>query len=320
MMKHSVLLLAGMVMAAAAADPAECAVDGAAAVSELSDVVVFLWSASVRCGGPPKGNAKSAKCEIDIASAVKATNDMVLVILKAFKKCGAIQSESYACGMAVGKLTSAASGLAAASGGILDACPKPGALPTSTGPFVDSQTNTGKCFIDAKGTVSTLFTAVLQMSKVKKDCEEGSASCLMNALSIITSFSSMGSAVSGAFNDCSLFGGNMTGGAGNSMAKCSSSTLAAISALGNVGVAGTGIAKNCKVSNARLFEVEAAATAEVKESSNKTMVLGLAAFLPIAAVLSFVGGSRFTRIRQEYKAQKVPNFEIDELVNPITSA
>jgi hypothetical protein len=293
-MMRTMFLLAGMFTVTAADTPAQCVFDGAKAVSQLSDAVVYLWAASKRCSSTT-GNPKAPQCPMDIADAAEAVSDMVMVIVKAVNDCTTIHSESYECGMAVGGMISASAGLTAGTAGIFKDCPT---NPTTvTAPFPNELSSTGKCLVDAKGTVTNLFQAVLQLSKVSKDCEAGTNQCAINALSIIGAVAKMGAGIAGTVNDCQIMADPTK--TGNKDARCVKAVSKVVAGLSHIGVAGTKIAQKCTVSTQRLYELEAAETGAPQNS----MVLMLAACIPLAAVLSFVVGARFAKRRTERRTQ-----------------
>jgi len=273
-------------IAAASAGNADCAIDGAKAMDQFSDAAIFIWAATERCG---KATESQVKCEVDIASAIQSVNDMIGVIVSAVGDCGAIKTDHQACGMAVGELTSAAAGLAAASGGIADACPKTmDNIPEGTAKAPGTATNMGLCIVDAKSVVTSLFSASKLLSEAGGVCqgdEFGSkSSCAYKALDIVSALADMGSFLGASVNDCTSVKGN-----GNDNADCTSNILATISSLHAVAEAGMHIDKECRVDSSRLFLADQEVAAK---GTSSFMNLALAACLPIAAVLSFVVGRR----------------------------
>merc|ERR1719162_2952573 len=251
---RSLLFLSAI--ATAVAGNADCAIDGAKAMDEFSDAAIFIWAATKRCG---KAKESQVKCEVDIASAIQSVNNMINVIVNAVGDCNAIKTDHQACGMAVSELTSAAAGLAAASGGI----------------------------VDAKSVVGSLFSASKLLSEVGGVCqgkEFGSkSSCAYKALDIVSALADMGAFLGASVNDCTSLKGN-----GNADAGCSSAIIAAVSSLTAVAEAGMHIDRECRVDSSRLFIQEH----EVAAKGTSFLNLALAACLPIAAVLSFVMGRR----------------------------
>jgi hypothetical protein len=252
---------------------------------------------------------------MDIASAAQSVTNMVDVIAKAVKDCTGLHSQSYECGMAVGGLVSASAGLASGTAGIFKDCPKNATLAIGTQPLnltFNDLTATGKCVVDAKDIVTSLMGAVSDFSKVAKDCQAGTKDCAINALSTIGAISEIGSGIAGIVNDCQVMGNALS--LGNKDARCVKATSTVVADLSLIGAAGVNIAKKCKVSgevvSKRLYELEAAET----RSPQNSMVFVLAACIPLAAVLSFVGGARFAKRRTERNTQTLWADEADEML------
>jgi len=275
-------LFLGALSVGAAQDQAQCAVDGATAVNDLSNAAMFTWAASKRCGNAAESQLK---CEIDIASAVQGATNMIATIVGAVANCGSISTASAECAAAVTGLTSAAAGLAAASGGIVDACPNSLNLPAGSWKGNGQTTNLGWCIIDSKGAMTSLFSASKYLSQAA-DCKEN-GDCSDTAVNIISALADMGSNLAASVNDC-----NSVKGGGNANAGCASAGLALVSALTGIAQAGEAMKGACTAGASRLYQNRKVAT------GSSSLTIALAAFLPIAAVLSFVVGRR-TRSRPE---------------------
>jgi len=272
----------GAVGAAQAVSNAQCAVDGLAAVDDLSDAAMFGWAASKRCGNPKDSQVK---CEVDIASAAQSASNMIGTIAGAVAECGAVNTDAV-CAAAVSDVTGAAAGLAAASGAIVNSCKSglkiPNGLPDDG---TDQMTTLGNCIFDAKGAFRTLFDASKSMSdavKAKNAHDENTA-----VINVMEALSGMGSSLAASVSDCSSVNGN-----GNEKADCASAVLDLVSNLNGIALAGRGLKKGCGEGAARLY-VEHEKTEEVGASSTSLQV-ALAAFLPMAAALSFAAG-RYSR-------------------------
>jgi len=87
-----VALFLGALSVGVAEDTAQCAVDGAAAVNDLSDAAMFTWAASKRCGqkadsklyrrpgGAEAYQSSKVECAIDITSAAQGASNMIATI------------------------------------------------------------------------------------------------------------------------------------------------------------------------------------------------------------------------------------------------
>jgi len=284
---RSLLFLSAI--ATAVAGNADCAIDGAKAMDEFSDAAIFIWAATKRCG---KAKESQVKCEVDIASAIQSVNNMINVIVNAVGDCNAIKTDHVGCGMAVSELTSAAAGLAAASGEIADACPNTlKNIPAGSAKVPEEQTTLGLCLVDGKSAIGSLFSAGKLLSEVQGDCKAETRaewkgkknSCAYKALDIVSALADMGAFVAASVDDCTSLKGN-----GDATAACTSGILATVSALKAVAVAGMQIDKKCRADNSRLFLEDQ----EVPATGTSFLTLALAACLPIAAVLSFAVGRR----------------------------
>jgi len=311
-MMRTMFLLAGMFRVTAATTAVSCAVDGAKSVDQLSDAVVFLWAATKRCSSTT-GNPRSPQCPMDIASAAQNVAKMVDVIAKAVEDCTGLKSHSLECGMAVNGLVGASAGLTSGSAGIFKDCLKNATLAIGTQPVnltFNDLTATGKCVVDAKSIVTNLMGAVSDFSTVAKDCQAGTQDCAKNLLSTLGAISKIGAGIAGIVNDCQIMGNALS--LGNADARCVQATSTVVGDLSLIGAAGVNIAKQCKASTEvkRLYELEAAET----RSPQNSMVFVLAACIPLAAVLSFVGGARFAKRRTERNTQTLWADEADEML------
>lgn len=281
-------LFLGALSMGAAEDKAQCAIDGVAAVDDLTDAAMSTWAASKRCGNPVA--TQQVQCAIDITSAAQSATNMIATIVGAVADCGAITTDSAECAAAVTGLTGAAAGLAAASGQIVDACPNGLNIPSAGDDAGDDGdddqlTSLGECIVDAKGAMSSLFSASKYLSQAAKCKKHGG--CADTAINIVMALADMGQNLAESVNDCTTFEGG-----GNEKADCASGVLQLVTSLQQVALAGKNMKNGCKAGASRLYQNE-----EVPTSSS-SLTLALAAFLPATAVLSFVVGRR-TRSRHQ---------------------
>merc|ERR1719487_1044309 len=91
MMRKLLSLGAGLTVTTYAAGDAEqtgaCVLNGAQAVSDMTDAAIYTWAATQRCS---KGDQYIMKCEVDAAQAVESANKMVNVIVQTVDSCQAI--------------------------------------------------------------------------------------------------------------------------------------------------------------------------------------------------------------------------------------
>lgn len=276
----------------------DCLIDGAEAVSDLMDSAMFIWAAVARCG--KKGDA--TKCEINIASSIESINSMINLILKAVQKCGSMHFENEKCTLAASSLTESTAGIAAATGGIMEKCP--GALAgvkvTSLSAINWKHGPEVTCIVDVKNSMLGLFKAMKKLMTIKNGCTTlGSQTCVGTSLQVIEALAGLGQYLAGVLGHCAH---NMK------EAECGQHVGSLISSLSKGAKAGLDMSKACTLTPAQA-QVAAAPivieeevpelyetyeVAEDKAGSAPTNFI-LAAFLPVAAVLGFAGGSRTAR-------------------------
>jgi hypothetical protein len=289
-MMRKVLMLGGIALVSAG--NGQCAIDGSKAMDSTANAALNIWAATKRCD---KGANSAAVCAVDIASSIHSVNDMITTIVAAVEDCGAIHTSHYACGMAVGGLTSASAALAAATGGILTSCPT-SLKQSSKNAGLDETTNLGNCLVDAKSSMTSLFSAGHQLKSISAADDTNRAS-----LNVVAGLADLGSFLAAAVSDCSLFKGGS-----DDTADCAAHSLALISALHNIAHAGIEMSHKCKVTKEERLYLENDEAAP----KGSSMPLALAALVPISAVVSFVAGSRFAKAR----TQSVRETDCEELM------
>jgi len=325
-MMRSVIFLVAMCLAGAE-QQGDCALDGARAVDDLLDSATYIWASVQRCGGNA-AQKNTILCTLDISSAIESVNAMVNVILKAVEKCGHMEAEGHKCGLAVGVLTRSFAGLAAGSAGITAKCPNalnnnnplvPLVSWTTTavgaGALADAQQSanaaTGQasfaqCLVDVKDLTKSLFKAIKRIMTIKESCADGAHHCAHNSLKLTASLAAMGEFLAGTVGRCSA-----STPANEKMiieSECAEKSMQLIRHVSNMGRASVAMMEQCNVGAARLYQLENGDIAETQNSSFVT--LALAALLPLTAVLSFVGGSRFAKSRAQ--AQNFDSLAVEE--------
>jgi len=279
----------------------DCVVDGAEAVSDLMDSTMFIWASIQRCGDHAGKGGQEVRCEIAISSAIESVNSMINVILKAVDKCGDLHGKNKKCGLAAGRLTKSIAGLAAASGGIAEKCPN---APSNKGALTWNKNSmqTPMCVVNLKNSAKSLFKAIKALMKVKNNCEVGlSRKCASNSLRIIGAFAGLGEYLAGTVGQC-------TSGSTHQDIKCDEQIQKLVKETTQVAQAGIDLSKACEaevpalghlpaqvveVQVPRLYEQDSEKANAPSASAN----LMLGAFLPVTAIVSFVGG-RFYSNRQ----------------------
>jgi len=296
-MRTLVLLsIAALVAGADLEAQGECAVDGAEAVSDLMDSTMFIWASIARCGH--KG--EQVKCEVNIASAIESVNSMINVILGAVNKCGNLHSAHKECGMAAGRLTKSVAGLTAASGGIAQKCTN-GFKGTKHG--LNWNHGAGaQCVVNLKSSAKSLFKAIKALMRVKKNCKDAeSRACASNSLQIVAAFAGLGEFLAGTIGHC-------TNGNSDDV-ECAEQIESLVHHTAKVSENGVDLSKACEVQIAeivpdlvevqvpRLYSEENQMEAEQSSISSPNLLLG--AFLPVTAIVSFVGGRFYANRRSE---------------------
>lgn len=191
-----------------------CVLNGAAAINDLMDAGVYTWAASQRCSAVGLKMSGPVKCEIDVATAAESVNRMVNVILRAVEECGQVKQD--ACGMAAGKLTAHFSGVAAASGGVVQECPNPlqkqqnlvmrdhirengAGLPLNDPNWFEGEQAT--CAVDIKDSLNQVFEASIAISKAGKNCGKD-GKCAYDAIEIISAFAGLAKYLMGTIGHC----------------------------------------------------------------------------------------------------------------------
>jgi len=307
------LSLVGLVAGVTPVEKATCAVDSGEAVSDATDAAMFVWAASKRCGKV----GMDVKCEIDASASVKSVNSMINVILKAVNKCDGLHTANKACALKASGLTEHTAALSAAAGMAYQKCPslfgqKPAAaaMGAIAAPVM--------CTVDIKNTAKHLFHVTKLLTKTTQKCEDNtSKDCTVNALDVSGSFAGMGSWLAGAVGHCkrtTALAGAGAAKADTRVSLCAQAATALIEQTLKVAQDGVELSELCgaepapapapanqavivrEVQVPRLFELFGG-----KSGDNTSMNLVLGAFLPVTAIVSFVGGryyaSRGAQIR-----------------------
>jgi len=314
---------------AGAEQQGDCALDGARAVDDLLDSATYIWASVQRCGGNA-AQKNTILCTLDISSAIESVNAMVNVILKAVEKCGHMEAEGHKCGLAVGVLTRSFAGLAAGSAGITAKCPNAlnnnnplvplvnfvttaqgnsalaNAQQLANGDAATKQASFAQCLVDVKDLTKSLFKAIKRIMTIKESCADGAHHCAHNSLKLTASLAAMGEFLAGTVGRCSA---NTVGNKKLIVeSECAEKSMQLIRHVSNMGRASVAMMEQCNVGAARLYQLENGDIAETQNSSFVT--LALAALLPLTAVLSFVGGSRFAKSRAQ--AQNFDSLAVEE--------
>lgn len=239
---------------------------------------------------------------------------MVNVVLKGVEQCGHLEGENAKCGLAVGVLTKTFAGIAASSSGVTAKCPN--ALNNNAGltflvtdPKVTQgnsalasaaqQASFAQCVVNVKDLTKAIFKASKRLVTIKSNCEgDDKNGCAHNALKVVASFAAMGEYLAGAVGRCSA---NTAANAQlRENAQCTAEVTKLVGSLHRMASASIDMKANCMEGETRLYQLE---HGEVADNQNGSMAtFALAAFLPLTAVLAFVGGSRYAKANIHHPA------------------
>jgi hypothetical protein len=278
------------------------------------DGAVYIIASIIRCD--PADDDK-VRCAMDVSAAIESVNKMVTVIVKAVDKCGAITTDKPECGISISELTRSLAGLTSASAGIVAKCPNDvnGGHPmatvgsamaaaATTAGGSNTATNTaqalgggfnnhfGQCIVNVKDSVKQLFKAVKRSLKLSDDCGDTSdVVCVHSSIMVVDAFVGLAEYISGAVAKCS------TNIAASTTAMCSQMSDKLTRAAGDVVQASTLMAEKCEITPAERLYLDSHKPAVAAPASNNGLTLALATFLPVTAVVSFVGGRRMAKAR-----------------------
>lgn len=299
----------------------DCMVDGGEAVNDAADAAMFIWAAYKRCDKAKE----EIKCVIDISSAIESVNGMVNVMLRAMDKCHHLKAKNSKCGMAAGRLTKNLAGLTAASADIIQKCPNAWGRAHSAAPQFNHVM--ALCVVDIKDTAKSLFKLVREFMEVKPNCKkEDNRHCVANSFRIIGAFSAIGEYLAGAIGHCSKDPKR------NDDTLCGQASSMLLHHTVDFAAAATDLSRECQrkkhhhhpkpqqvnveIQVPRLFEEEEEEdVSDGKEgrtgTSYTTFILG--AFLPITAIVGFVGGRRYAsnRLRAQQMRELTSDTEGD---------
>jgi hypothetical protein len=270
------------------AEKGQCLVDSGEAVSDAMDAALFIWAAAKRCG---KANLE-LKCAIDITAAVKSVNSIVNVLLHTLDKCDALHGAHKACGMQASKLTEQTAGLGQAAEMVAQKCEKNAVVAPSTG------TAAVMCTLSLKNTGKHVFKTISALQKASSACSTGNhEKCSANILEIVASFAAVGEYVAATVGQCQRASGALASRTKEEL--CAGAVQGLVHHTAKAAEAGINLKRACSatkgivvleqpvppVPSSRLYAQDG-----VKVASIPAANFVLAAFLPVTAIVGFVGG------------------------------
>merc|ERR1712216_546272 len=273
------------------AEKGQCLVDSGEAVSDAMDAALFIWAAAKRCG---KANLE-LKCAIDITAAVKSVNSMVNVLLHTLDKCDALHGAHKACGMQASKLTEYTAGLGQAAETVAQKCEKNAVVAPSTG------TAAVMCTLSLKNTGKHLFKTISALQKSSTACSTGDhEACSVNILEIVASFAAVGEYVAATVGQCQRASGALASRTKEEL--CAGAVQGLVHFTAKAAEAGVNLKGACSGPKITVGIEQAQTTVGIEEAARlyaqdgvkvagvpvANVVLG--AFLPVTAIVGFIGG------------------------------
>jgi len=273
------------------AEKGQCLVDSGEAVSDAMDAALFIWAAAKRCG---KANLE-LKCAIDITAAVKSVNSIVNVLLHTLDKCDALHGAHKACGMQASKLTEQTAGLGQAAEMVAQKCENNTVVAPSTG------TAAVMCTLSLKNTGKHLFKTISAIQKSSSACSTGNhEKCSANILEIVASFAAVGEYVAATVGQCQRATGALASRTKEEL--CAGAAQGLVHHTAKAAEAGINLKGACSGPKITVGIEQAQTTVGIEEAARlyeqdgvkvagvpvANVVLG--AFLPVTAIVGFIGG------------------------------
>jgi len=273
------------------AEKGQCVVDSGEAVSDAMDAALFIWAAAKRCGKPNL----ELKCAIDITAAVKSVNSIVNVLLHTLDKCDALHGAHKACGMQASKLTEQTAGLGQAAEMVAQKCENNTVVAPSTG------TAAVMCTLSLKNTGKHLFKTISALQKASSACSGGDhEKCSANILEIVASFAAVGEYVAATVGQCQRATGALASRTKEEL--CAGAAQGLVHHTAKAAEAGVNLKGACSGPKITVGIEQAQTTVGIEEAARlyeqdgvkvagvpvANVVLG--AFLPVTAIVGFIGG------------------------------
>jgi len=255
------------------------------------DAALFIWAAAKRCGR--KG--LELKCAIDITAATKSVNSIVNVLLHVLDKCDALHGAHKACGMQASKLTEQTAGLGQAAEMVAQKCEKNAVVAPSTG------TAAVMCTLSLKNTGKHLFKTISALQKASSACSGGNQEkCSANILEIVASFAAVGEYVAATVGQCQRASGALASRTKEEL--CAGAVQGLVHFTAKAAEAGVNLKGACSGPKITVGIEQAQTTVGIEEAARlyeqdgvkvagvpvANVVLG--AFLPVTAIVGFIGG------------------------------
>jgi hypothetical protein len=283
----------------ATANAQECSLDSSNAVAHSVNAALEIWASDLRCKGSILKEAP-IKCVQDISGAIAELTQVGIAVGGMATACGDLKIDNGACVKAGEEVFSATSGLTHAAAAMADHCDKALSAEDASDHAIDTATVLGQCTANAAASMNNLFAAHNSIQKVKKACDDSSSDgCKVEAMDVTAVLADWGAYISEAYAHCDRYNRKQPADSEDTAAECAAAVLEAVSGLTRFAELGSGMHKAC-ASASRLYLNEKIAAGA--SGSPLSMTAALAVTIPLAAVLSFIAGSRFAKSRQQRDA------------------
>jgi len=314
------MLRAIIVLGMMASANGDCALDSSSAVAHGIQSALNVWAVTKRCTGAVFEEA-GVKCEQDIAAAIQTVTAMANDIAGMVLQCDDLQRDNHKCARLVTGLVSKTAGLAADGGFLADHCGK--IVPKEFAHNVlGKATMLGMCTVNSGAALNSLFKADKVIKGASQNCggdgPQGAKKCTTSSLNVVAVLANLGAFLSASVAKCNTYS-EMTTHHNNDNVNgyvdaCATGVLHSIADLAGVAQIGLQLKDACQVSDARLF-IENGSDEVTQPAGINPVVFGLAAMVPIAAVLSFVAGSKFAKARQQSRAYDPVTLQSQQALN-----
>merc|ERR1719217_2069766 len=137
--------------------------------------------------------------------------------------------------------------------------------------------------------MKSLFKAIARIMTIKHNCKKDKKHCAHNGLKVMAGFVGLGEYLSGAIGKCTPMSAENI--PTKERAICAQYSLKLVHQLGVVDRASLQMSKDCELTSDQRLYLEQEDATEGSTKTGNAVTLGLAALLPISAVLAFVAGS-----------------------------
>jgi hypothetical protein len=272
-----------------------CALNFGSFVDGILNSIVYVWSASKRCSKAESEKFPGIACVEDVSASIQSCMGSLDNLVSLLKPCGWVAKDISLfgpCVDSIGGLLANTAGLVKSSAQIADYCTEGAKINT-----IDYLTPLGKCFSNIGTAAKSLLSLSITLSSIAKHKCTGKT-CTAAILILTHVASVFGESFAHAFDNCALseVGGK---GVGNRQAECTGAIFGLVDGLTGLAADGYTVGKECKTDHKNPYKtirryIEGNDMPEHSTDSN-SMTFAIAAAIPLAAVVSFIGGWRFAK-------------------------